>query len=154
MKLTVNGRKNETCSEGNFLRLKLQSTGIIGHCTNVRNKGNAVYINLRKFKNLPAKIKITLIKTLSIAFLEYPPIPICATSLIKKKRNIQRNTKKRNIQTVLNKGFKFIECNEDDEATLEQLHKYYITLLNISIDKRAKQTWEAIRATEPGHYII
>ncbi len=127
-----------------FLGLKLQSTGIVIHCTNVKNKDDAVLTNLRRFKSLSPKIKTTLIKTLLIPILEYPPIPICATSL----------TQKRNIQTVVNKALKFINCNEDNEATVEQLHiKYNITPLNISIDKRAKKIWETVRATEPEHYI-
>ena len=57
------------------------------------------------------------------------------------------------MQIVLNKALKFINCNEDEEATVEQLHiKHNIAPLNISIDKRAKKTWEAVRATEPEHY--
>ena len=143
MKITVKGKEIETCKEGKFLGLKLQSTGIVGHCTNLKNKGNAVLTNLRKFKNLSPKIKTTLVKTLLLPILEYPPIPLCATSL----------TQKRNIQTVLNKALKFINCNEDNEATVEQLHKQYnITPLNISIDNKAKRTWKAVRATEPDHY--
>ncbi len=85
MKIIVNGKEIETCKEGKFLGLKLQSTGIVGHCTNVKNKGNAVLTNLRRFKSLSPKIKITLVKTLLIPILEYPPIPICATSLTKKE---------------------------------------------------------------------
>ncbi len=54
------------------------------------------------------------------------------------------------MQTVVRKALKFINYNE---ATVEQLHmKYTITPLNISIDKRAKNIWEAVRATEPKHY--
>ena len=78
-----------------------------------------------------------------IPILEYPSIPICVASL----------TQKRNIQTVLNKALRFINCNEDNEATVEELHiKYNITPLNISIDTRAKKTWEAVKITEPEHY--
>ena len=87
------------------------------HCTN----GNAVYTNPRRFQNL--------IKTLLIPILEYPPIPICSTSL----------KEKRNLQTVLNKALKLIDCNKDNEAALEQLHiKYDTTPLNISIDKKGR----------------
>ncbi len=143
MKIIVNGKEIETYKEGTFLGLKLQPTGTVGHCTNVKNKGNTVLTNLRRFKSLSPKIKTTLIKTLLIPILEYPPIPICAASL----------TQKRNLQTVLNKALKFINCIEDNEATVEQLHiKHNITPLNISIDKTAKKIWEAVMATEPEHH--
>lgn len=143
MKIKVNGRDIDTCKEGKFLGLKLKNTGIIGHCNSVKNKGNAVLTNLRRFKNLSPKIKTTLVKTLLIPILEYPPIPICAQSL----------SQKRNMQTVLNKALKFINCNEDDEATVAELHeKYNIQPLNISIHKRAKNIWEAVKITEQEHY--
>ena len=92
----------------------------------------------QRFKNLTTKMKTTLIKTLLIPILEYPSIPICAASL----------THKRNMQIVVNKALKFINCNEDNEATVDQLHiKYNITPLNISMHQRAKKTLEAVRVT-------
>ena len=48
MKIKVNEKEIATCKEGKFLGLKLQSTGIVGHCTNVKNTGNAVLTNLTK----------------------------------------------------------------------------------------------------------
>ena len=42
MKITVNGKEIENCKEEKFLGLKLQCTGTVGHCVNVKNKGNAV----------------------------------------------------------------------------------------------------------------
>ena len=78
-----------------------------------------------------------------IPILEYPAIPICAASL----------TQKRNMQTVINKALKFIDGKVDNGTTVEQLHiQYNITPANISIDHRAKKTWEAVKATEPHHY--
>ncbi len=145
MKIKVNDKEIDTCKEGKLLGLKIQSTGIVGHCANVKNKGNAVLTNLRRFRNLSTKVKTTLIKTLLIPILEYPPIPLCSVSLHQKK----------NLQTVLNKALRFINCNEEERNTAEQLHmKFNITPLNIIIDKRAKKTWETIRAFEPEQYNI
>ena len=87
MKIKVNGKEIETCKAGKFLGLKLQSTGIVGHCATVKNKGNAVLTNLRRFKNLTPKIKTTLVKTLLIPILEYPTIPLCAASRTQKKKH-------------------------------------------------------------------
>ena len=57
------------------------------------------------------------------------------------------------MQTVINKALKFINCNENNKETLEELHrKYNFTPLNISIDQRAKKIWEAGKATKPEHY--
>ena len=35
--IKVNGKEIQTCKEGKFLGLKLQSTGIIGHCNSIKN---------------------------------------------------------------------------------------------------------------------
>ena len=57
------------------------------------------------------------------------------------------------MQTVVNKALKFINCNEANEARIDQLHaKYNIIPLTISIDHRAKKTSEDVRATDPHHY--
>ncbi len=93
-RIKVNRKEIGAVTIGKFLGLRLQSRGIIGHCNNARNKGNAVLTRLRKFRNLSPKIKTTLVKTLLIPILEYPPIPVCAISL----------TQKRAMQVVLNKA--------------------------------------------------
>ena len=57
------------------------------------------------------------------------------------------------MQRVINKALKFIDCNEDNDARLKELHeKYNITPLNRIIDIRAKKIWESVKATEPEHY--
>ena len=142
-KIKVNDKEMDTCKEGKFLELKLRNTVFIGQYNDVKNKGTAVLTNLKRFRNLSPKVKATLVKTLLIPILEYPPVPICAASL----------TQKRNMQIVINKALKFINCNEDNEFTVDVLHTLYnITPLNISIHEKAKKTWEAVRVTEPEHY--
>ncbi len=112
MKIKVNGKDIETCKEGRLLGLKIQSTGIVGDCANVKNKDNAVLTNLRRFRNLSTKVKTTPLKTLLLPILEYPLIPISSASL----------HQKRNLQAVLKKTLKFINCNEEEANTVEQLH--------------------------------
>ena len=131
IKITVNGKEIETFKEGKFLWLELQLTGITGHSIKNKNKGNASLTNLQIFKNLSPKTKSTLVKTLLKLVLEYPPIPIYAASL----------TQKRNMQTIGIKALEFIDYNEANEATCDQLHKKYnIAVKNISINHRAKKT--------------
>ncbi len=45
--IKVIGKEIPTSKGDKFLGLKIQSTGIVGHCANVKNKGNAVLTNLR-----------------------------------------------------------------------------------------------------------
>ncbi len=40
--ITVNGRDINTCTEGKFLGLKLQTRGIVGHATERINKGKGI----------------------------------------------------------------------------------------------------------------
>ena len=98
---------------------------------------------LKRFNNLTPKLKTTLAKTLLIPVLEYPPVPLCAIS----------KTQKRNLQIVLNKALRFIDRNEGDIISVEDLHrKYNITPLNISIHNKACKIWETVNITENEHY--
>ncbi len=81
----VNGRELNNSKEGKVLDLKLQSNGITGHVSNIKDKGNAVTAKLRRFSNLTPKLKTTLIKTLLLAILEYPTTPLCIASKHKKR---------------------------------------------------------------------
>ncbi len=124
-KISVNGKEINICKEGKLLGLKIQTTSMIGHINTVKNKGNGVLGNLRRFKNLTLEIKTILVKTLLIPVLEYPPIPLCSIS----------KSQKINLQTVLNKSLKFINSNETERLTVEELHKKFDILpLNLSIN--------------------
>ena len=141
--IVINNKEINTSKEGKFLGLRLQHTGIAGHCTQLKNKGNAVLNKLRRFTNLTPKLKSLLVKTQLIPILEYPPIPLCAAS----------KTQKKSMQTVLNKALRFINQNEEDKPIAEELHlRYNITPLNISIHNKARKIWENVRCTEPEHY--
>ncbi len=100
--IIINNKEIDTCKDGKFLCLKLQLTGIGGHCTNLKNKGNAVLSKLRKFTGLTPKLKTLLVKTQLIPILEYSSIPLCAASTSHKK----------SLQSVLNKALRFINYNE------------------------------------------
>ena len=80
--IVVNEKKFNTRKEGKLLGLKLQSTRIIGRVSYRIQKGKGIISKLRRVSYLSPKIKATLIKTLLIAVLEYPPIPLCSLSTI------------------------------------------------------------------------
>ncbi len=137
--LTVNGKNLNTSKEGRFLGLKLQKTGLVGHVTDKVKKGKAVITNLTRFRNLTTKLKTTLIKTLLLPVIEYPPVPLCAIS----------KTQKKNFQKVINRGLRFVHYNETEILTIEQLHKLYnITPFNISIHNKAHKVWERVKSIE------
>ncbi len=56
--ITVNGRNINTCTEGKFLGLKLQTRG-----TERIDKGKEIISRLRRFDQLTPKLKATLIKS-------------------------------------------------------------------------------------------
>ncbi len=129
-KVIVNGKEVETCNEGKFLGLTILSTDISSHSRIIKNKGNAVLTKLRRFSNLPTKTKVTLVKSLLMPIMEYPPVPLCTIS----------NTEKHSMQSVINKALRFIDNREEENSRAEELHlKYNITPLNIRIATQAKQ---------------
>ncbi len=130
--------------ESKVLGLKIQSNGLMGHTSNIRNNANAVMAKLRSFIKLTPKLKLIIVKSLLLPILEYPVIPLCTTSL----------TQKRKHQVILNKGLRFLNYNEDDRPLrTNDLHlKYNINPYNITFHRKARKIWETIRSTEPDHY--
>lgn len=137
-KFTIEGKEITSSKEGKVLGLTIQSTGIIKHATKNRQKATGVLNKLRRFANLTTKLKTTLVKTLILPVLEYPPIPQCSLSQSQKKET----------QRVQNKAIRFINHNEDRQ-TMEQLHrKYNLTPLNVSIHNKAIKTWHLMEYTQ------
>ncbi len=133
----------DNSKQGKVLGLAIQTNGIIGNASNIKNKGQVVLAKLR-FINLTPKLKLTQIKTLLLPKIEYPVIPLCTISL----------TQKRELQVIINKALKFLSFNEEDKLlTVEELHyKYDIKPLNITLRAKARKIWETIQVTEPDHY--
>lgn len=143
MKIKVNGKEIETSTAGKLLGLNITSSGFVGHIRQTINKGYGILSQLRRFSNLTPKIKTTLVKTLLIPVMTYPPIPLCMAS----------PTQKRQMQIVLNKALRFIHCNEDEQLNTSELHiKYNITPLNICNYNKAVNIWETIKISENEQY--
>ena len=142
--LTINNKIIEPNNDSKLLGFKLHRKGITNHITDRKNKGTAVLGAIYRFKNLSPQVKTTLIKTLLVPILEYPPIPINATT----------NTQKLKLQKVLNRGLRFININDDEgNASIEELHKRYnITPINISVHNKAENIWEAIKVNDEHIY--
>ena len=57
------------------------------------------------------------------------------------------------MQKVINKALRFINCNEEEQTTVSELHlKNNVTPLNVAIHEKAKNIWETIRVSEPDQY--
>ncbi len=139
----VNNKEIETSKSGKLLGLNISVTGLVGHISRTIKKGNGILTQLRRFSKLSAKVKTTLIKTLLIPVMDYPPIPLCMTS----------RSQERKMQTVLNKALRFIHCSEEAQLNSEQLHiKYGITPLNTSILYKAQKVWNTIKISENEQY--
>ncbi len=101
-------------------------------------QGKGKLAKLRRFDHLTPKLKSTLIKTLFLSVLEYPPILLCSLS----------KTQKTNIQIIVNKGIRFINHNDPDMLTVKEVHeKFNIAPFNISIHTKALKIWETIELT-------
>ncbi len=74
IQVTINGRKINTNTGGKFPGLKLQVRGISDHSTDIINTGKAKLSKLKRFHSLATKSKTTLVKSLLIPVLQYPPI--------------------------------------------------------------------------------
>ena len=128
--ITIDGRNLPISKDGKALGLKLQSTGITGHITDRVNKTRTALSKVRRFNNLPLAIKTTLVKTLIVPILEYPPIPMCSSS----------RTQQRKLHRTLNRAMRFIYKNENREMLLAEMYdETGITPVNISLHKKANK---------------
>ncbi len=142
--IEINGRVINKSKEGTMLGLKLNTTGIIPHITERIRKTNAVLTNLYRFRSLTPHIKTTLVKTLVLPVLEYPPIPlICASK-----------TQKLKMQLVINRAHRFIFSSDNRQLRLEDMHHITgITPINISLYLKATKIWENVRHTDEDTYL-
>ncbi len=111
--ITINGKIIGKSKEDTMLSLKLQNTGITGHISDKINRTSAALIKLYIFASLTPKIK-TLVKTLLLPILEYPPVPLVCAS----------KTQQLKMQRVLNKSLRFIFRHDNRQLTLEQMHEF------------------------------
>ena len=112
-------------------------TGINQHITERIAIARRELALLKRFNNLPPKIKSHLCKALIIPVLEYPVIPICDMS-------------KSKIQRIQNKIIKFIANNDPEPLSIEQAHiKYKIDPFNIRMYNRFQKLWNKIEMADP-----
>lgn len=136
----ANGELIEFAKEGTILGLKTTSSGYGGHVKNIIQRGNQALGELWRFKNLPEKIKLHLIKAYVFPVLVYPTIPLAGLG----------STSMRKIQRVQNKALRFA-FNEHYpyNRNTRQLHEEgRVKPINITLYDRARQIWEKLESLE------
>ena len=135
--LEINGNQTEYRNGGKVLGLKINNRGYYSHVTERKQQGERALKKLFRFRNLPTKIKVHLVKAMVIPTLEYPPIPIHSLS----KNQIIK------LQRTQNKALRW--------AT-EQRHPYTLSTVdiheltntpptNIRLHKQAEEIWNKLR---------
>ena len=136
--VTVNNQVIPFSREIQTLGLQIKRTGIRSHIQQRLKMAKGVKIKLKRFQNLRSKTKLHLYKSLILAVLEYPNIPMC----------IMAKTDKEKIQQFQNGTLRQYTRNqvEDTDLTIQDLHdKYNIETINTRMFRRAKKTWDKLR---------
>lgn len=82
------GDKIDLSQEGKIPGLTINRTGINKHIESIVNKGKSAMSDLYRFKTLPERIKLHLVKAFIIPVITYPPIPLISIS----KPNMKKTT--------------------------------------------------------------
>lgn len=128
--IIIDGTRIEYSPQGKVLGLTFSRTGIEHHVNEIVLKGKRKITELYRFRKLPEKIRIHLLKAFITPILQYPPIPIATTS----------KTKQEKLQKVLNRALRFA-YNEryPHRRPLKALHEQAnIEPINYSLYERAK----------------
>lgn len=95
--IIIDGIKIDYSLQGKVLGLTIGRTGIERHITDLIQKGRRRITELYRFRKLPEKIRIHLVKAFITPILQYPPIPLVTTS----------KTNQEKLQKVLNRAIRF-----------------------------------------------
>ena len=138
--VVIDGTPLVLSNNGKVLGLKLGQTGINGHIADLRIKGKKALTELQRFKNLPTKIKLHLVKAFILPILQYPTIPLVTVS----KSNFLK------LQTVQNNALRFAHNERYPyERNTETLHAISgIEPINYSLYTKAAKLYDKVTALE------
>lgn len=143
--IEISGEQIPFHNVGKTLGLNITNTGYNTHI-NTRNKlGRRKLTQLYRFKEMPMRTKLHLIKTLILPLLDYPSIPthtMCKTQLKK-------------LQITQNKALRFA-ANQRYPYTMNtiELHDFTKTTpINIRLYQRALKTWEKLELHDNEHFL-
>ena len=138
--IRINNRVIPYAEEVTALGLKIKRNGISTHIKNKLAMAKREVAKLKRFKRLPEKQKIHLLKAFILPLLTYPAVPLCTTS----KFNLKA------MQIIINKYIRQVARDELEEnetlPTTEELHiKYKIKPINILLYEQTIKTWDKLR---------
>ncbi len=141
----ADGELLEFAGRGKILGMSINTQGYNKHVSDTVNKGKRALSELYKFKNLPSKLKLHLIRAYVLPILEYPVIPIatCSKAQLLKIQTIQNSA----LRFAYDERFPF----QRDTKTLHELSN--LEAINVRLHKRATQIWETLDHLQDPIYI-
>ena len=135
--ITVDNKKMQLVKETKFLGTIIDNTSGTNFTRARISKAKKRLSQLNRFKTAPAKIKLTLYKTLLRPILEYPYYTA----------NNVSNKNKKKIQVMQNKCLRFVEnIKLSERKKMKDVHnKLKIDPMNIRIDKQCNKMINNIR---------
>lgn len=127
---------HDTGHSGKILGLHITPQDYYNHIKNIVGYASRTLTALYRFKQMPTKIKLHLVKTRILPILDYPSIPTHTLS----------NAQLSKLQKVQNRALRFA-ANQRHPYTMdtEQIHTATKTLpLNIRLHLRAEKIWDRI----------
>ena len=141
----IDGEKIEYSQSGKVLGLTIGRTGIGPHINTLKTKASNKISLLQRFKQLPQKIKIHLIKAYISPLLHYPAIPLIT---------ISKNQTKA-LQVLQNRALRFaLDTTRLDHVitNVKTLHeKANMEPINYSTYIRAETTFNKLQALNDPH---
>ena len=139
----VDGRELRIDQKIKFLGFVLSNYGFRDHIAIAKAKASRNFKKLKRFSNLPAKLKLRLYKAMILPILDYPPVPCHAAS----RSAIQ------SLQTIQNRALYWVHCREnqaeDRRPFVRDLHyRHRLEPINVRLHRLAGRVWEKISAEE------
>ena len=128
--VTVNNIQIPYSNSGKILGFHLNTRGCHPHIRHNRSKANNALASLKRFRHLPPRIKLHLVKAFILPLLTYPAYPLNAIS----------RTQLLSLQRIQNKSLRFALDAFPYNKTVKDLHTESNTEpLNITLHKRGNK---------------
>lgn len=138
--IIIEGNRIEYSTHGKVLGLTIGRTGIGNHINTTIAKCMNKITELYRFRNLPEKIKVHLVKAFISPLLQYPPIPLATASRHRQNK----------LQIIQNKALRFaFNENRRQSRTMKSLHEEAnMEPINFSLYKRAENIFSKTQNLE------
>ena len=142
--IMVNGRRIEHSRTGTVLGLEIGKRGIAPHTSARIRQANVQLTKIKRFGNLPERLKSHLYKALIRPILEYPPVPL---DTISKSQQLK-------LQRVQNRAVRWIaNWVPPYRETLEETHmRLGLEPLNVRIHRMSRKVWQRVEAYDEEVY--